>query len=579
MTAHLHLRTVAGHLRQHRPAFICSMISLAGSVLSMLAMSTWSKTLLNQILPAKELPALALHLLLGICFISLAALFTFGREYLMMCVSLRIAARIRMEMFGKILEMPLRELPTHGSGELISRLSSDINVLQDALCRGVVVFIPNSVTLLCLFGGMFYHSWHLSLLMMLLGIPYVWTLSFFGRHIHVSVHRSQAQVAGLTSLLEETIHGAKEIKSFVLEEKIRARYAQLNDANLSNHIIQEKFFALHPPVVAVLSTIFGGALVFASAVMLQRGMLRTGDLVAFIVCLGLGIAPLQDLTRSFNYLTRLFAVMDRIGEIIKSTAHEEWNQKCPSLPAIHGRISFEKVVFAYKSEGFRLGEINLDIAPGETVAFVGQSGAGKSTLLDLIPRFLDPTFGVIRIDGHDLAGCRLDSLRMQIGVVTQEPTLFQTTLLENLRCGKPDATMAEIQAAARAAHVEEFVQRLPQGYDTLLERRGGNLSVGQRQRLAIARALLKNPPILLLDEPTSALDNESERLVQAALQHLCRHRTTLIVAHRMSTIRNADRIVVLREGQIVEIGSHAHLMEKQGAYHRFYSNQVEGALV
>ena len=579
MTAHRHLRTLTGHLRRHRPAFILSLLCMGGGVLSLLAVPLWSKVLINQIFPAKDLPALALHLLLGIGLISLAALFTFGREYLMMCISFRIAARMRMEMFGKILEMPLRELPAHGSGELISRLSSDVSVLQSALCRGVAVFIPNVVTLLCLFGGMFWYSWQLSLLMLLLIVPVAWTISFFGRHIHTSVHRSQSLVAGLTSVLEETIHGAKEIKSFVLEDKVRGRYEQLNDASLANHIQQEKFFALHPPIVAVVSTVFVGALIFACAVLLQRGMLAPENLVGFVVCLGLGTAPIQELTRSFNFLTRLFAVMDRIGEILKSTAHEEWNQKCPALPAVQGRISFENIVFAYKSEGFRLGEINLVIEKGETVAFVGQSGAGKSTLLDLIPRFLEPTAGVIRIDGHDLAGCRLDSLRRQIGVVTQEPTLFQATILENLRCGKPDATMAEIQAAARAAHVEEFVQRLPLGYDTVLERRGGNLSVGQRQRVAIARALLKNPPILLLDEPTSALDNESERLVQAALVHLCRNRTTLIVAHRMSTIRNADRIVVLRDGKIVEMDSHARLLEKKGDYHRFYSNQIEGALL
>jgi ABC-type multidrug transport system fused ATPase/permease subunit len=310
--------------------------------------------------------------------------------------------------------------------------------------------------------------------------------------------------------------------------------------------------------------------------MIGESLVTVETLTAFLVCALLAYPALQETCNSAGRLMQFRAVAERIERILALPVEDEGAQPLANK-RIAGAVRFERLSFTYETGGFGLKDFNLDVKAGQMVAMIGPSGAGKSTILDFIPRFLAPQSGKVLIDGQDIATVRLSDLRRQIGVVPQEPILFEATIEENLRFGAPDASGEELLAAARAAHVHEFVQLMPDGYGSRVEARGRNLSVGQRQRIAIARVFLKNPRILLFDEPTSALDGTSERLVREAVRNATVNRTTLIVAHRMSTVRDADRILVIERGRIVEDGSHEDLCELRGLYHSLYSAQFEGA--
>ncbi|HWK14983.1 MAG TPA: ABC transporter ATP-binding protein [Rhizobiaceae bacterium] len=574
MKLHRHFWTIWNELWARRRTFGLALFCVAASAGLYVLMPIWAGELVGGIFAKGDVGALAMHLLLGLAIFFGASLFGFGRTYLMVLLSHQITAETRARIFHHILRVSPRTLASVSGGELVSSFSNDLQTFHEALVRVIAVLAP-AVILVLVFGvAMAYHSWLLFLCSIVLISPLILVTSYFGNRLHGASHGTQEQLAGLVGSFEEMLGGAKEIKSFNREEDVSSRFNALNARTLTAQLLRDRMDSLHPAAVSLAAAVGIAAMVLLAAYLLQNAYISIETLTAFLVCVGLAFTPLQEASHSLGRLIQLVAVMDRFERLMAMPPEKDGTQ--PLLPGqTRGAVTFDHVNFSYvPGANFGLRDFNLDIAAGQRVALVGPSGGGKSTILDFVPRFLTPDTGTLRIDGEDAADLRLADLRRQIGVVFQQPVLFEGTLLDNLRFGAPDASLDEVMAAARAAHVDEFAQRLTGKYDARIEARGGNLSVGQRQRIAIARVFLKDPRILLLDEPTSALDTDSERLVRDALARASAGRTTLIVAHRLNTVRSADRIVVIENGRIVEDGTHQELFARGGLYHRLCREQL-----
>jgi len=568
-----HYKTLGNLLWKNRFDLFLAAVSIFIVSGLLMLVPVWSKALIQNILPSKDLKELAKHLLLGIGLTAIIQIFLFGQDFIRLKLSHRIAASLRKQLFGKIAAMPVAIQPEFQTGDLISRLSNDVTVFQNGLSRGLFRLPPNIIFVLVLIVMMFVYSAYLSLVT-LLTIPLLaWTVHFFIGRIRNRAKIAQERVAYINNLINEAIRGLREIKIFGREKQIRDRFDRQNEAALKAQIVQDKVSAIHPGAVLIVTIIMLALLIFFCLWIMYQGKLSMDNFVAFLTCLGLSLSPIQEITRSFGFISRISAVMDRFDEVLKTCSENVESEDYPFLPAIKGNLVFEEVCFSY-GENFHLQNIDFSVSAGETVAIVGPSGSGKSTLINLIPRLIDPDSGTIRIDGHDISRFQLKSVRAKIALVAQEPVLFYGTLMDNLAFARPGVSEPEIMSAARAAHMDEFAKKLPKGYDTHIGQFGIKLSVGQRQRIAIARALLAEPQILLLDEPISALDSESEQLIQVSLKHLMKNRTTLIAAHRMSTIRDVNKIIVLDDGLIVEMGTHLDLIQQKGLYHKLYSLQA-----
>lgn len=573
MMLHRHVRWLWREVWSRRSVFLSALFCTAASAGLYVLMPLWASRLVGDVFQKGDVAALAGHLLLGLALFTAASLFTFGRTYLMTRLSLSITTATRGRLFQHILQASPRTLAGVGGGQLVSSFSNDLQIFQEALTRVVAVFAP-SVILFVVFGSaMAYYSWLLFVSSIVLISPLVLVSSYFGRKLHSVSHSTQDRLAGLVARFEEMLGGSKEIKSFSREDDVLQRFEGLNSETLATQLVRERTDALYPVAVALAAGLGVAAMVFLAAVLLDRGLISLETLTAFMVCVGLAYSPMQEASHSVGRLIQLAAILDRFERIAILPPERGGTTRLPA-GAVKGAIRFDNVDFAYGPDTFRIANFNLDIPAGQRVALVGPSGGGKSTILDMVPRFLTPDSGRMLIDGVDAAELNLADLRREIGVVFQQPVLFEGTLLENLRFGAPEATMDAVVRAAKAAHVDEFARHLPGGYEARLEARGGNLSVGQRQRIAIARVFLKDPHILLLDEPTSALDADSERLVRDALERASEGRTTLIVAHRLTTVRAADRIVVIQKGAIVEDGTHDELFERGGLYRKLCNEQL-----
>ncbi|OPZ22957.1 MAG: putative multidrug export ATP-binding/permease protein [candidate division BRC1 bacterium ADurb.BinA364] len=547
-----HLRALVREFRARPAEFFGALGCMGISSGLYLLLPRWGGRLVSEVLPSGDSRALARCLGLGLAAFAGASLFGFGRYYLMMRLSHRAGAALRERLLRAVLAAPLRRSARLSGAELLSRFSHDLQVFQTSLNEIVAVFVPGAILALCFGAAMLYYSWPLTLLALLVVSPVGWTIAALYRRLHRATHQAQSRLAALVARFEEAVAGLRDIKAFGREDAFARRFARFNEDSLAALLREEKTHSFHPTAVALTTSAGVAALIFAAAAMARSGAAWLADVTAFLVCLGIAYGPMQDACRSAGQLSRLFAVMDRCEEILGLPPEAPPGQALPEMPPIRGAIAFEGVGFAYEPGGFELRGIEFAIAPGEFVALAGPSGSGKSTLLDFIPRFLDPQAGRVAIDGLDIARFSLDSLRRQIAFVPQEPVLFEGTLRENLSLGAPEAGDAEIEHAARAAHAAEFADRLSAGYDSPIGPRGAGLSVGQRQRIAIARALLANPRILLLDEPTSALDPKSEALICDTLRREAGARTILVVAHRDSLIAAADRVLEIRDGHVRE---------------------------
>jgi subfamily B ATP-binding cassette protein MsbA len=499
------------------------------------------------------------------------------QAYLLSAVGERSVAGLRKELFARLLEMPPGFFAERRTGELTSRLTADVGLLQGVLSHQISEFARQ---ILSLVGGVVLLTWlqpRLTLTALAVAPLVVGSAIFFGRRLRDITTGVQDRLAEATGVAEEAFSQIRTVQSFVQEPIERARFANRVSASVQAALqrarVRGVFFGM-----LTLST-FGGVtfVLWQGGLLVLEGQLTAGALVSFLLYTITIAASIGALAGSFSAYQEAVGAAERVFEILemKSEIADPPDPAALKTPP-EGRVVFEGVSFRYHDDPahpWTLEGVDLEVAPGEVVALVGPSGGGKTTLVSLLPRFWDVTRGHVRLDGHDIRTLRLADLRGAIGVVPQEPALFSGTIRENIAYARPGATEAEIVEAAKAAHAHEFVERLPQGYETLVGERGVKLSGGQRQRVAIARAILKDPAVLILDEATSNLDTESERLIEDALGRLLVGRTTLIIAHRLSTVRRADRLVALDRGRIVEEGSHAELLARGGLYARLYQRQ------
>ena len=503
-------------------------------------------------------------------------IFYYGQSYLVSFVGQRVVIDIREALFEKFQRMPLAYFDRHQTGEIMSYVTNDVQALQNALVDKLIEFVTEASILIGSIVLMFYLDWKLTLIT-LITVPLVGqAMKIFGRKLKKSGTVIQERLADINSLLQESIAAVRVVKSFVRERYEIERFRRQNELNFQAEMKNVQLSSLLTPTVEFLAAITVTIILWIGGYEVVQGEITAGSLVAFLTYAVNLANPVKRIGRIYGAVQRAMAAADRVFDVIdmEETIHDR--EGAVPLPEIEGRVAVKDVSFSYKEGAPALSHVSLEASPGQLVAFVGPSGAGKSTIANLIPRFYEVNEGVIEIDGHDVRDVTLDSLREQIGIVPQETMLFSSSVRENIRYGRLDATDEEIEEAARAANAEEFILQLPEGYETKIGERGLNLSGGQRQRIAIARAILKNPRILILDEATSALDTESEKIVQAALDKLMVGRTSFAIAHRLSTIFNADCIYVIDGGHIVEQGTHAELLAAGGLYSTLYNIQFRG---
>ena len=481
---------------------------------------------------------------------------------------------MRNDLYGHLIKLPMSFYSRTSVGVLMSRILNDVNVMQSVVSDVLVSAMRDSVTLIALIGVAFYTDREMAAIALLVlpatGVP----VALIGKRIKNYSRRGQQAMGSLTSVLEQTFSGIKVIKSFSSEERENDNFIRENRGYYNFLRKVFKYDSGSSPIIEVLSSFGVAAVLWYGLSRAISGEMTQGQLFSVLAAILLMYAPLKRLTRVNNVVQQALAAAERVFEVLDEP-NDIFDKPTPlMLERPRGAITFEHVSFAYANEPV-LKDFSLQVEPGEIIALVGPSGAGKSTLVGLLSRFYDPLSGVVRIDGHDIKDISLESLRQNIALVDQETFLFNDSILNNIRYGKPDAAPDEVAEAANKAFAAEFIESLADGYETDTGNRGLNVSGGQRQRLCIARAILKDAPILLLDEATSALDTESEAKVQKALVNLMKGRTTIVIAHRLSTVMHADKIVVIDQGRICQVGKHQELLEQEGLYRKLYNMQFQ----
>jgi subfamily B ATP-binding cassette protein MsbA len=504
----------------------------------------------------------------------LKGILSFGSTYIMSRVGQKLILNLRREFYDRLVHFPLGFYTEKRAGDIMSRGTNDMSMLQNSV-NSLADAVQAFATLLVFLVMMFLVSWQLTLLTAIVFPPAIYVINRFGSRIKKASTRIQVKLADISSYLERTISGVKIIKSFAAEDWEKERFANENKAKYVAAMKRVRLSAYQMPLIEIISAI-GMVIVFWFGFwQVITGKLTTGWFIGFIAMVGMVYKPIKTIGTFNSAFQQASASAERIFEILDIQPEIHDAPDAISISRIKGDVELRDVLFSYNGGSPVLNHINLKVNAGESIALVGPSGAGKTTLVNLLMRFYDIKMGEITIDGHQISNISLKSLRSQVGLVPQETILFSGTAKENIAYGRFDATDEEITQSAKSANIHEFIMQLPDGYDTPLGEHGMQLSGGQRQRVSIARAILKDPRILILDEATSSLDTESESLIQEALNNLMKGRTTFIIAHRLSTIMNADRILVLNKGEIVESGTHSQLLALNGLYRKLCDAQFK----
>lgn len=530
------------------------------------------KSVVNDVLVNCDMRALnwiAIALIV-VMFVKGIAQFTQG--YIMQYVSQSILKKIRSSCFDTLLRLPLSYYATHRTGQLMSRITADVLILQNLL-TSFTGLIGDVIALIGFCAYIFYLHWKLALISIVI-IPIIGAfINKFARKMKKIGSNMQSRIGDISTVLQEYITGVKVVKIFTLEEFMRDRFENVNKANFKETMRGGKINAATTPVIEFLNTCGLSLIFWYGGYEVIRGNLNAGQLISFLTALVGLFAPIKNLSKMSNVISISVGAGERVFEILDAPVNITERDDAKKLEKCKGEVEFENVTFAYKENEPVLKNISIKVPAGQVIALVGPSGAGKTTFVNLIPRFFDTEHGAIKIDGNNVKDLSFDSMRKYIGLVPQETLLFSGTIEENIRFGRLDATKDEIIEAAKLANAHEFILEQPNGYETQLGERGVNLSGGEGQRIALSRAFLKDPSILILDEATSALDSETENLIRDSLNLLMKNRTTFMIAHRLSTVVNADKIVVFKAGEIVEQGSHTELLQRNGLYSQLYNSQ------
>ena len=577
---------------------VCLLLSSVGSVAS----SYFLKPAINDyILPGDFAGLLKLLVLMGLVFV-LSALCSYVYSRIMVRVSQRTVAALRQDLFDKLQELPLRYFDTHLSGDLMSRFTNDIDTVSEMINNSFANVLSNSLTFLCTIGMLLYLNWALTLITFaFLGLMLL-VVKVIGGRSRVSFQRQQAALGDLNGYIEEMIEGQKVIKVFHHEQQAIDQFSARNDTYQTAATMAQTYAGSMMPATANLSRINYAVTCCVGGLLAMGGVFDIGSLGAYLLYVKQVSQPVSQISQQVNTILaamagaeRIFAVMeaqpeedqgqttivrvekhgDTLTEVPQRTGHWAWKKPDGSLTELRGDVRFDHVTFGYDPDKAVLHDISLFAEPGQKIAFVGSTGAGKTTITNLINRFYDIQQGTITYDGIDVREIRKNSLRKSLGIVLQDTHLFTGTIADNIRYGRPDATDEDIRAAARLANADGFIRHLPQGYDTVITGDGGSLSQGERQLLAIARAAVSDPPVLILDEATSSIDTRTETLIEQGMDSLMEGRTVFVIAHRLSTVRNSQAILVLEHGRIIERGDHQELLAQKGKYYQLYTGKAE----